>query len=83
LISNSPNPFTDSTTIQFKTAGGHTLVQIFDASGKLIMVPVDQDYSPGTYVVSVGTSTLAAGIYYARLQNQSVQQVRTMLKVRR
>jgi len=83
LISNSPNPFTDSTTIQFKTAGGHTLVQIFDASGKLVMVPVDQDYTQGTYVISVATSTLAAGIYYARLQNQSVQQVRTMLKVRR
>jgi uncharacterized protein (DUF1501 family) len=83
LISNSPNPFTDSTTIQFKTAGGLTLIQVFDASGKLVMVPVDQDYTQGTYVVTVATSALAAGIYYARLQNQSVQQVRTMLKVRR
>jgi hypothetical protein len=83
LISNSPNPFTDSTTLQFKTAGGHTLVQIFDASGKLAMVPVDQDYTQGTYVVSVNTAGLSAGVYYARLQNQSVQQVRTMLKVRR
>ncbi|HEY4209151.1 MAG TPA: DUF1501 domain-containing protein [Puia sp.] len=83
LISNLPNPFADSTTIQFKTAGGHTLVQIFDASGKLVMVPVDQEYAQGTYQVSVGTATLAAGIYFARLQNQSVQQVRTMLKVRR
>jgi uncharacterized protein (DUF1501 family) len=83
LISNSPNPFTDSTDIQFKTAGGHTLVQVFDASGKLVMVPVDQDYTQGTYKVTVSTAALAAGIYYARLQNQSVQQVRTMLKVRR
>src|SRR5882757_1070160 len=32
LISNAQNPFANSTTITFKTAGGHTLVQIFDAS---------------------------------------------------
>ena len=81
LISNYPNPFASSTTITFKTSGGHTLVQIFDASGRLVMVPVDQDYTQGTYTVSVNAAMLAAGVYYARLQNLSVQQVRTMLKV--
>jgi hypothetical protein len=81
LIKNSPNPFVNSTTITFKTNGGHTLVQIFDAAGKLIMVPVDQDYTAGTWSVTVNTSRMAAGVYYARLQNQSVQQVRTLLKV--
>lgn len=81
LISNSPNPFTTSTTITFKTNGGHTLVQLFDAAGKLVMVPVDQDYTQGTWSVTVNTGRLAAGVYYARLQNQSVQQVRTLLKV--
>jgi len=83
LISNAPNPFHDSTTIQFKTNGGHTLVQIFDASGRLVMLPVDGDYTQGTYSVTVDMSGKAAGVYYARLQNQSVQQVRTMLKTNR
>jgi uncharacterized protein (DUF1501 family) len=82
LISNSPNPFTTSTTITFKTNGGHTLVQILDVTGRLVMVPVDQDYTQGTYTVTVNTNSLAHGVYYARLQNQSVQQVRTMLKVK-
>src|SRR5260221_3169335 len=81
LIKNSPNPFVGSTVITFKTNGGHTLVQLFDASGRLVMVPVDQDYTAGTWSVSVNTSYLADGVYYARLQNQSVQQVRTLLKV--
>ena len=49
LISNYPNPFNASTTITFKTNGGHTLVQIFDTGGRLVMMPVDQDYSQGTY----------------------------------
>jgi len=56
-------------------------VQIFDTAGHLVMLPVDQDYTQGTYSVTVGTGALASGVYYARLQNQSVQQVRTMLKV--
>ena len=81
LISNSPNPFTTSTVITFKTNGGHTLVQIFDAAGRLVMVPVDQDYVQGTWSVTVDTSHLADAVYYARFQNQSVQQVRTLLKV--
>jgi len=81
LISNYPNPFTSTTTITFQTNGGHTLVQIFDTAGHLVMLPVDQDYTQGTYSVTVGTGALASGVYYARLQNQSVQQVRTMLKV--
>ncbi|GGA85552.1 DUF1501 domain-containing protein [Puia dinghuensis] len=81
LISNAPNPFTDSTTFTFKTNGGHTLLQLFDTGGKLIMLPVDQDYTQGTYSVTVNTGGLAAGVYYARLQNQSLQQVRTLLKV--
>lgn len=82
LILNYPNPFDTSTKITFKTAGGHTLVQVFDTTGRLIMVPVDQDYQAGTYTVSLNTAQLATGIYYARFQNQSVQQVRTMLKVK-
>jgi uncharacterized protein (DUF1501 family) len=81
LISNYPNPFTSTTTITFQTNGGHTLVQVFDTAGHLVMLPVDQDYTQGTYSVTVGTGALASGVYYARLQNQSVQQVRTMLKV--
>jgi uncharacterized protein (DUF1501 family) len=82
LITNYPNPFNDSTRLTFKTSGGHTLVQIFDTTGKLVMVPVDREYQAGSYTISIETGRLATGIYYARFQNQSVQQVRTMLKVR-
>jgi uncharacterized protein (DUF1501 family) len=83
LISNYPNPFIGNTTLTFKTSGGHTLVQILDTTGRLVMVPVDQDYAQGVYNITVNMSGFASGVYYARLQNQSVQQVRTMLKVNR
>ena len=81
LITNYPNPFFNSTTITFSTKGGHTLVQIFDTSGRLMGVLVDQEYeTAGTYTVTFNAGQLAAGVYYARLQNGSLQQVRTMLK---
>jgi uncharacterized protein (DUF1501 family) len=80
LIRNDPNPFVNSTTITFKTEGGFTMVQIFDVSGKLVAVPVSADYVKGEYSVVFNGSGLASGVYYARLQNGSTQQVRTMIK---
>lgn len=83
LITNYPNPFTQSTTIKFKTNGGHSLVQIMDMLGRVIAVPVDREYPvAGEYTVSFDSGALATGVYYARLQNGPVQQVRSMLKVR-
>ena len=83
LITNSPNPFTASTTITFKTAGGHPLIQIMDTLGRVLSTPVDQDYTQaGTYSISFASGALPSGVYYARLQNGSIQQVRTMMKAR-
>ena len=82
LVSNYPNPFTSSTIITFKTAGGHTLVQVMDTTGKVIANLTDQVYAAGTYTVVFDGSILPPGIFYARLQNMTTQQVRPMLKVR-
>jgi len=82
LVSNYPNPFTSSTVITFKTAGGHTLVQIIDTSGRVLAVLTDKEYPAGTYTVTFNSGFLPTGVYYARFQNLSVQQVRPMLKVR-
>ena len=83
LIRNTPNPFTGSTVITFKTEGGHTSVMIIDTLGRMIATIVDQEYAtPGEYTVTFHAEKFAAGVYYARLQNGTVQQVRSMLKVR-
>ena len=82
LISNYPNPFVETTTIKFKTKGGHTLVQIIDMLGRVVRTPVDRDYTPGTYTTSFDSSGLPTGVYYARFQNGPVQQVKSILKVR-
>ena len=82
LIINYPNPFTENTTISFTTKGGHTLVQVIDSLGRLISNLVDQHYAPGKYTVTFNGFGLPAGVYYMRLQNGSLQQVKSMLKVR-
>lgn len=83
IITNSPNPFTSSTTITYTTAGGHTLVQIIDTMGRVIKNLVDKEHATaGTYQVTFESGALPSGVYYARLQNLATQQIRTMLKVR-
>ena len=83
IITNSPNPFTETTTIKFHTEGGHTLIQIIDTLGRVIRNLLETDYpGAGTYRVSFDSGGLPTGIYYARLQNGVVQKVRPMMKVR-
>lgn len=80
ILSNSPNPFTGITTLDFKTKGGYTMIQIFNTEGKLVGVPVSGNYAAGTHTTYWNSEDLPAGIYYARLQNGVDQQVRTMFK---
>ncbi len=82
LIINYPNPFVDSTKITFKTRGGHTLIQVIDTMGRTVKTLTDADYAPGVYNINFDSYGFAAGTYYARLQNGTIQQVRPMLKVR-
>nr|MBA3705465.1 DUF1501 domain-containing protein [Bacteroidota bacterium] len=81
LITNYPNPFKSITTINFETAGGHTLIQIFDTMGRLVKTLVDEEYPSGQYSIPFESENIPAGTYYARLQNGVLQQVRTIMKV--
>ncbi len=83
LISNYPNPFTSTTRITFNTQGGHTLIQIMDAMGRLLAVPLEKQYAEsGVYSIEFDGSKLQNGTYYVRFQNKELQQVRPILKLR-
>ena len=81
LVTNYPNPFQRKTVISYKSRGGHTMIQVFDTMGRLMATLADRVHVAGNYTVDYETE-LPAGVYYVRLQNGPVQQVRTMLKVR-
>ncbi|MBX3242530.1 MAG: DUF1501 domain-containing protein [Chitinophagaceae bacterium] len=82
LISNYPNPFTTTTTVRYITQGGHTLVQVIDCMGRVVKRLVDGNQTGNTYTITFDSTGLAAGIYYLRLQNGPLQQVRAILKVK-
>ncbi len=82
LVSCYPNPFTSRTNVTFTTHGGHTLVQVFTAEGQLIKTLVNGEYAAGTYKTDYENEGHAAGLYYLRLQNEAVQQVKNMIVVK-
>jgi hypothetical protein len=56
------------------------MIQIFDNIGRVISVPVDGEYDAGRHKVVVDTRDFNSGMYFARLQNGEIQQVRRMIK---
>ena len=75
-----PNPFYGKISIQFKTEGGHTLLQIIDGSGRLIKNITEGIFNKGTYKAEMDGYFLKPGIYYIRLQNEIIQEVKSALK---
>lgn len=82
LISNYPNPFSSRTTISYQSKGGHVLIQVFNTMGKLVTTLVDGIKPEGSHQVDFENRYYTPGVYYARLQNEELQQVRNMMIVR-
>ncbi len=76
-----PNPFVESTNIKFETKGGQTIIQILNTQGTVIKTLVDEDLAEGSYTKHCDLGNSPNGIYYVRLQNEALQQVKPMIKV--
>lgn len=82
MIVAYPNPFSLQSRIEFKTDGGHTLVQVLDASGTVIKLLVDATYNyAGMNSVTLLGGDLKPGVYYIRIQNGIHQYVKTIIKM--
>jgi uncharacterized protein (DUF1501 family) len=82
LIKNYPNPFVEKTNIEFTTAGGNTLIQVFAGDGRLLKTLIDEDMKEGTYTVTFENENYPVGLYYARFQNGVISQVVSMVIAR-
>ena len=83
IVSNYPNPFIDVTTVKYTTEGGYTLLQVFNGQGQLIKTLVDDNLlSKGTFEVRCDLEGFPTGTYYIRLENELLQQVKMMVKVK-
>jgi uncharacterized protein (DUF1501 family) len=81
-ISCYPNPFVDQVTIEYTTLGGHTMIQVFDTEGRVVAHLVDQLLHHNTYTIVWNSEMYPEGIYYVRFQNDTIQQVATIIKTR-
>jgi uncharacterized protein (DUF1501 family) len=83
LIKNYPNPVTSFTTVEYKTDGGHTLLQLVDKEGHVISTIMEQVFNgPTSGTKRVDMSGLQTGLYYIRFQNGNKSQMKPVLRLK-
>ncbi|MBL0176177.1 MAG: T9SS type A sorting domain-containing protein [Ignavibacteria bacterium] len=83
LRQNTPNPFSDATTIAFTlSTAARAVVRVYDALGREVAVLTDADLPAGAHAVQWRTADLPPGVYVARLQAGTFSATRGMLLAR-
>lgn len=68
-LSNFPNPFSHSTTINFFIpATGKVTLTVIDMRGRKIVSLLDENMSEGNHSVTMNSTELQNGVYFCRLQ---------------
>ncbi|MBL0341989.1 MAG: S8 family serine peptidase [Bacteroidetes bacterium] len=82
LSQNFPNPFANSTTINYSVGGKEKVViEVYDVLGNIVRTLVDQTLQSGSYSVNFSASGLADGVYYCRMISGDINQVVRMIKM--
>ena len=69
LISNYPNPFNPTTTINYQLPkDGMVTIKVYDVIGKEVATLVNEQKSAGYYKVDFDASKLTSGVYIAAIQ---------------
>lgn len=80
LTQNYPNPFNPNTKIQFSIPKStFAKLTIYDVTGRVMAVLVNEELKPGIYEVNWDASHRASGIYYYILEAESFSETRKMV----
>jgi len=88
LADNFPNPFNPSTRLKFSLkAKGHVSMRIYDVSGRLVRILIDEVQDAGAYeAVWDGTNdggrATASGIYFCRMEAPGYERTLKMVLLR-
>lgn len=83
LLTNYPNPFTGSTTIEFAIETPAIVrLTVHDMTGRTVETLVDEQMSPGRHRVTFDARGLAGGVYLYRLQAGSAATSRALIVTR-
>lgn len=68
LSQNYPNPFNPTTKIDYNLANETNVnLKVYDATGRLVSVLVNEKQLPGYYTKEFNAGSLASGVYFYRL----------------
>ena len=80
LSQNYPNPFNPSTNITFDiTTKGNVKLSIYDMLGREVATLVNQQLLPGNYKADWDGSNYTSGIYFYKLEANSIQLTKKMV----
>ena len=83
LTQNFPNPFNPSTTIKFSLPKSSFVnLSVYDITGKLVGVILNEKKSPGTYSILFNASYLPSGTYFYRITADDYTSVKRMILVK-
>ncbi len=83
LSQNYPNPFNPVTTINYGLdKPGRVSIRVYDITGRLVSVLVDENSSAGNFSVSWNATGFSSGVYFYALEalGQKVSKKLTVLK---
>jgi Beta-propeller repeat len=85
-LQSEPNPFAPDARIRFTIPPGtdreHVRLAVYNVRGEEVALLVNEVLAPGTYERKLNGSTLAAGVYWSRLQAGDLSETRKLIRVR-
>ena len=82
-LSNSPNPFSNSTTIGFVLNKNSKIkLSIYDLHGKLIQTLADNELQAGEHHIVFSGNALSPGVYYYTMQAGEITETKKMILVK-
>jgi len=83
LKQNYPNPFNPQTSISYQLEqSGNVRMEVFDITGRLVAILVDEVQNPGYYTKRFNASNLSSGVYFYRIKTGNFVQTRAMMIVK-
>lgn len=82
-LSNSPNPFSNGTTISFSLKKNQkVLLSLYDLHGKLIQVIEDKEFPAGEHRVNFSGTNVSTGVYYYSLRAGELSETKKMIVIK-
>lgn len=91
LLQNYPNPFNPVTNVRFTVGSDqpltHITLKIYNISGQLVKTLVDEEKTPGTYIVTWDGKNnsgkeVASGIYFYQLKSKNFRDTKRMIIIK-